>query len=123
MKITERGITMSKIKRESGGLPESKAVKLEELIEYSDGSVVSKTLVQSEKGTVTLFSFDAGQGLSEHSAPFDAIVQVLDGTAEIVIGGEKVVTSAGETVLMPKDIPHSLHAPEPYKMLLTMIRG
>jgi quercetin dioxygenase-like cupin family protein len=115
---------MSKIKRDtSGGLPESKAVKLEELIEYSDGSVVSKTLVQSEKGTVTLFSFDAGQGLSEHSAPFDAIVQVLDGTAEIVIGGEKVVTSAGETVLMPKDIPHSLHAPEPYKMLLTMIRG
>jgi quercetin dioxygenase-like cupin family protein len=115
---------MSKIQRDKNvGMPTSEAVRLADLVQYADGAVVSKTLVQGEKGTVTLFSFDAGQGLSEHSAPFDAMVQVLDGRAEIFIDGEKIDTAAGETVLMPRDIPHSLNAPEPFKMLLTMIRG
>lgn len=116
---------MAQIKKgsDSGGLPPGKAVDLEQMVEYSEGSIVSRALVQSDVGTVTLFAFDKGQGLSEHSAPFDAIVQVLDGTAEVVIGGKPVVTSAGQTVLMPADISHSLNAPERFKMLLVMIRG
>ena len=96
---------------------------LEDLVAYQDGSVVSKTLLKKETGNVTLFAFDKGQGLSEHTAPFDALVQVLDGQAELTIGGGLVKAGAGETVLMPADVPHSLHAPEPFKMLLTMIRG
>lgn len=115
---------MSKIRKDKeSGMPVSEAVALADLVQYADGAIVSKTLVQGEKGTVTLFAFDAGQGLSEHSAPFDAMVQVLDGRAEIIIAGEKIDTAAGETVLMPRDIPHALDAPEPFKMLLTMIRG
>ncbi len=116
---------MTQIKRESdpGGLPPGKAVDLEKMVEYSDGSIVSRALIQSKVGTVTLFAFDKGQGLSEHSAPFDAIVQVLDGTAEVNIGGEPVLTTAGQTVLMPADIPHSINAPKRFKMLLVMIRG
>ena len=74
-------------------------------------------------GTVTLFAFDAGQGLSEHSAPFDAMVHVLDSTAELVIGGESVSAAAGQMVIMPADIPHSLQAPERFKMLRTMLRA
>ncbi len=107
----------------TGGMPPSEALVLEKMVDYSEGSIVSRALVQSKVGTVTLFAFDKGQGLSEHSAPFDAIVQVLDGTAHINIGEETVVTSAGETVLMPADIPHSLDANERFKMLLVMIRG
>ena len=73
-------------------------------------------------GTVTVFAFDEGQGLSEHSTPFDALVQVLEGKAVVTIGGNPIEVGAGESILMPADIPHSLHAPERYKMLLTMIR-
>ena len=107
----------------AGGMPPSEAVVLEKMVDYSEGSIVSRALVQSKVGTVTLFAFDKGQGLSEHSAPFDAMVQVLDGTANINIGDGTVVASAGETVLMPADIPHSLDANERFKMLLVMIRG
>ena len=107
----------------TGELPAAEAVRLDELLEYVSGSVVSRTLIKRPVGTVTLFSFDKGQGLSEHTAPFDAMVQVLDGQAELTIGGELVKAGAGDTVLMPADVPHSLHAPEPFKMLLTMIRG
>jgi quercetin dioxygenase-like cupin family protein len=93
------------------------------LLAYVSGSVVSRTLIKRPVGTVTLFSFDKGQGLSEHTAPFDALVQVLEGQVELTIGGEPVKAGAGETVLMPAEVPHSLHALEPFKMLLTMIRG
>ncbi len=110
------------IQRREGGMPVSMAVDLASLVEYGEGAVVSRTLIQAAVGTVTVFAFDKGQGLSEHSTPFDALVQVLDGSAEITIGGEVVTVSAGESVLMPADIPHALHAPERYKMLLTMIR-
>jgi quercetin dioxygenase-like cupin family protein len=106
-----------------GTLPAAKALRLDEMLAYVPGSVVSRTLIKRPVGTVTLFSFDKGQGLSEHTAPFDALVQVLDGQAELTIGGKLVKAGAGETVLMPADVPHSLHAPEPFKMLLTMIRG
>ena len=107
----------------TAGMPPSEAVILEEMVDYSEGSIVSRALLQSKVGTVTLFAFDKGQGLSEHSAPFDAMVQVLDGTAHINIGDGTVVATAGETVLMPADIPHSLDANERFKMLLVMIRG
>jgi len=103
-------------------MPLGTAVDLGGLVDYGEGAVVSRTLVQAAVGTVTVFAFDKGQGLSEHSTPFDALVQVLDGRAEITIGGEMVSVSAGESLLMPADIPHALHAPERYKMLLTMIR-
>ena len=106
-----------------GSLPAAEAVRLSELLDYVPGSVVSRTLIKRPVGTVTLFSFDKGQGLSEHTAPFDALVQVLDGQAELTIGGGVEKAGAGETVLMPADDPHTLHAPEPFKMLLTMIRG
>ncbi len=106
-----------------GSLPPAEAIRLEEVLTYVPGSVVSRTLIKRPVGTVTLFSFDEGQGLSEHTAPFDALVQVLEGQAELTIGGNPVTAGAGETVLMPANVPHSLHAPRPFKMLLTMIRG
>ena len=100
----------------------SKAIDLKEFIKYSKASVVSKTLVDKGTGTLTLFSFAKGQGLSEHTAPYDAVVQVLDGQAELVIGGKPVKTLPGELVIMPANIPHSLRAVTKFKMLLTMIR-
>ena len=110
-------------KENTKGMTVSESVRLEELVDYGIGAVVSRTLVQADTGTVTLFAFDKGQGLSEHSAPFDALVQVLEGNAEITIGGEMITVTAGQALLMPADIPHALHAPERYKMLLTMIKG
>lgn len=98
-------------------------VDLKNHISYAEGSVVSKTLVNKKTGTLTLFAFDAGQGLSEHTAPFDAVVQILDGQAEITIGGRKVSTQTGELIIMPANIPHALDASQKFKMLLTMIRA
>ena len=92
-------------------------------IDYQEGSVVSKTLLQQPTGTVTLFAFAEGQGLSEHSAPFDAMVVVLDGKAEIIIAGTPNVVSAGEMIIMPANEPHALQALEKYKMLLIMIKS
>jgi len=107
----------------SGGLPQAEPVRLGELVEYAPGAVVSRTVIKRPVGTVTLFSFDAGQGLSEHTAPFDALVQILDGRAELTIGGKVVQAEGGQTVLMPAHVPHSLHAADRFKMLLVMIRG
>jgi quercetin dioxygenase-like cupin family protein len=92
------------------------------LLDYQEGSVVSRTLVKKTTGTITLFAFDQGEGLSEHSTPHDAVVEVLDGTVEITIGGEPHRVSAGEGLLLPASIPHALSAITPFKMLLTMIR-
>jgi len=92
-------------------------------VDYADGSVVSKTLLKKNTGNITLFSFAAGQGLSEHTAPFDAVVQILDGRAEITIGGKPHEVKSGEMLIMPANIPHALHAAERFKMLLVMIRG
>ena len=106
----------------AGGLPAAEPVALAELVGYQQGSIVSRTLAKRSGGTVTLFAFDEGQALSEHTAPFDAIVQVLEGEVELVIGGRSVLARAGQTVLMPADVPHAVNAPGRFKMLLIMIR-
>ena len=103
--------------------PVAVPIDMKEDIAYAIGSVVSKTLLKKSTGNITLFSFDAGQGLSEHTAPFDATVCILDGEAEISIGGEPKTVKAGEMIIMPADIPHALHAHQQFKMLLIMIRG
>ncbi|NVN89713.1 MAG: cupin domain-containing protein [Desulfuromonadales bacterium] len=100
-----------------------KALSLQDLVAYQDGSVVSKTLIDKKIGTVTLFSFDSGQGLSEHTAPYDAMVQVVDGEAEVTIDGEIQVVTAGQMIIMPANHPHALKAVKPFKMLLVMIRA
>lgn len=92
-------------------------------IEYQEGSVVSKTLVQRANGTITMFAFDEGQGLSEHSAPFDAMVVVLDGKTEVTIAGTPNVVGAGEFIIMPAHEPHALRALDKFKMLLIMIKS
>ncbi len=105
------------------GFPPAKPVRLGEDLTYVPGSIVSQTLARAKGGSLTLFAFDAGQELSEHTAPFDAFVQVLDGSVELTIGGEQVVAQQGETVLMPAGIPHAVKARERFKMLLSMVRG
>ena len=107
---------------EQTGLPPAEPVELANLVAYQEGGVVSRTLVKKNGGTVTVFAFDKGQALSEHTAPFDAIVQVLDGDVELVIGGKKVPAKAGQTVLMPAGIPHAVNAITKFKMLLIMVR-
>jgi len=108
---------------EDRNIPAAAALDLAALVEYADGSIVSRTLTESKAGTLTLFAFDAGESLSEHSAPFDAIVQVLDGQAEITLGGKPVTPKAGQIVVMPANVPHALRAEKPFKMLLTMFRA
>jgi quercetin dioxygenase-like cupin family protein len=103
--------------------PKAAAVRIADHISYQAGAVVSKTILQKPTGTVTLFAFDAGQKLSEHTAPFDAIAEVLDGEAELVIGGEVVTVSAGFLAIMPSNVPHAVNAVKRFKMLLTMIRS
>ncbi len=93
------------------------------LVEYGANAIVSRTLVENDATTVTIFAFDTDEGLSEHTAPFDALVQVVDGKGEFTIGGELCRLSAGQIVLMPADIPHAVRAPERFKMLLTMLRA
>jgi quercetin dioxygenase-like cupin family protein len=102
--------------------PAAEAKSLATLADYGEGAVVSRTLRKSAAGTLTIFAFDAGQELSEHSAPFDAYVQVLEGTGVFIIGGKEVEANAGQLVLMPADIPHAVQARQRFKMLLTMIR-
>ena len=99
------------------------AFNMNEQISYQSGSVVSKTLIDKKIGTLTLFAFEAGQGLSEHTAPFDAVVQIIDGTAAITIDGTVHQVQAGEMIIMPANLPHSLKAEVPFKMLLVMIRA
>jgi quercetin dioxygenase-like cupin family protein len=100
-----------------------KVLKVEDLIEYQEGSVVSREIIRKDTGTVTIFAFDKGEGLSEHTAPFDAMVQIIDGKAEITISGKKNVLEKGEMIIMPANEPHALKALEKYKMVLTMIRS
>ena len=100
----------------------AKGQSLNELIDYSDDSVVSKTILNKPAGTLTLFAFDKGQGLSEHQAPYDAVVQVVDGVGTITIDGKDNAVSTGELIIMPGNVPHSVTANEKFKMLLTMVR-
>jgi quercetin dioxygenase-like cupin family protein len=98
-------------------------LKLAELVEYQEGSVVSRTIIDQKTGTLTLFAFSQGQGLSEHTAPFDALVHLLDGEAEITISGNSYLLKTGETIIMPANKPHALKAIKDFKMLLVMIRS
>lgn len=91
-------------------------------VEYSDNGVISKKVIQKPTGNITLFSFDQGQELSEHSAPFDALVQVVDGEAQIIIAGKPFDLQSGESIIMPANIPHAVKATKAFKMLLTMIK-
>ena len=101
----------------------AKSFNTNDLIDYQEKSVVSREIIKKGTGTVTIFAFDKGEGLSEHTAPFDAMVQVIDGTAEIVISGNKNVLQKGEMIIMPGNVPHALNAIERFKMVLTMIRS
>lgn len=94
-----------------------------ELVNYQDGAVVSRTLINQKTGTVTLFAFDAGQELSEHTAPYDALAQVLDGETEIAIAGQPHHLKAGDAIIMPANDPHAVKAVTKFKMMLTMIRS
>ena len=101
----------------------AQVIKPAALADYQEDSIVSRVLLKQEKGSVTFFAFDQGQELSEHTAPFDALVQVLEGRAEVIIAGHSHQLQAGEMIIMPADQPHALKATESFKMLLTMIRG
>ncbi|MBP7738950.1 MAG: cupin domain-containing protein [Spirochaetes bacterium] len=96
---------------------------LDGLVAYQDGSVVSRTVINNPSGTVTLFAFDSGQSLSEHTAPFDALVHILDGKAEITISGKPHLLTKGEMIIMPANQPHGLKALDKFKMMLVMIKG
>jgi quercetin dioxygenase-like cupin family protein len=102
---------------------EAKAHNLIDLLDYQEGSVVSRTLIQKDSGTVTLFAFDQGQGLSEHTTPFDAMVYVFDGKTEVIISGNSSILEKGDMIIMPADKPHALEAVEKFKMMLIMIRS
>ena len=97
--------------------------KLVDLVSYQDGSIVSKEIIKNDKGTVTLFAFDKGQGLSEHIAPFDALVYNFDGKADVIIEGKPHLLGAGEIIIMPANKPHALKAIERFKMLLVMVKA
>lgn len=93
------------------------------MVDYAEGSVVSRIIVKSSAGNVTLFAFDEGQNLSEHTTPYDALVQVLDGEVDLTIGGELITAKCGEIVIMPAGVPHAVAARRRFKMLLTMLKG
>ena len=101
----------------------TQVTRLVDLADYQEGSIVSRTIIDKKTGTVTFFAFDKGQGLSEHTAPFDALVYLLDGEAEIVISGKPFRLKAGEMLIMPANDPHALKAIKRFKMILTMIRS
>jgi quercetin dioxygenase-like cupin family protein len=92
-------------------------------VEYADGAIVSKTVLKRETGNISLFAFGKGEALSEHTAPFDALLQAVDGKGEIVIGGKSFMLDSGQSIIMPANIPHSVRAVEKFKMVLTMIKS
>ena len=104
-------------------MKKGKKFSFNESIAYADKAVVSKLILKNEMGNISLFAFDKGEGLSEHTAPFDAVVYLVDGTAEIIIDGNSNMLDAGETIVMPANIPHALKAVEQFKMVLTMIKS
>jgi quercetin dioxygenase-like cupin family protein len=114
------GITVAK-QTGKAKLPPGEVGTLAGMVNYSEKSVVSRTLVENKAGTVTLFAFDAGEGLSEHTAPFDALVEVLDGVGVFTVGGKARKVNAGQVLLMPAHVPHAVKANKRFKMLLTML--
>jgi quercetin dioxygenase-like cupin family protein len=103
--------------------PASQVLPIADLISYQEGAVVSRQIVKADAGNVTLFAFDLGQELSEHTAPFDALVHVLEGEVQISISGKPFTLKSGEAIVMPANEPHAVKALKPFKMLLTMIRA
>ena len=122
---SEEEINMSNEKHKATVLQAclGKGQTLADMVEYAENSIVSKTILDKPAGTITLFAFDRGQKLSEHTAPFDAVVQIVDGAARLTIGGEDVNVPAGQIIIMPGNVPHAVAADEKFKMLLTMIRA
>jgi len=103
--------------------PKTEILALSEMVSYQTGSVVSRQITKADAGNVTLFAFDEGQELSEHTAPFDALVHVVEGKAEIIISGKSFFLKSGDAIIMPANDPHAVKAPSQFKMLLTMIRA
>ncbi len=114
---------MSSTAATSSEIAGAQSLPLPGLVNYQDGSVVSRVILKREKGNVTIFAFDEGQGLSEHTSPFDALVQAVEGAAEVMIAGKPIAVKAGEVVLLPAGQPHAVKAGTRFKMLLTMIRS
>ena len=100
-----------------------KAIKLADLVDYQEGSIVSRTIIDKKTGTITLFAFDKEQGLSQHTAPFDALIYLLEGEAEITITGKPYHLKEGEMIIMPANEPHAVKATQKFKMILSMIRS
>ncbi len=109
--------------QEQGSVKVAEVKQLADLLQYQDSSIVSRVLLKNKGGTVTLFAFDEGEGLSEHTAPFDALVFVIDGEADIEIAGESYRVRQGETITLPANRPHAVRAASKFKMLLIMIRA
>jgi quercetin dioxygenase-like cupin family protein len=114
---------MKKTTNAMSRFPVAQSIRLVDLANYQTGAIVSREILRKKTGTVTLFAFDAGQGLSEHTAPFDALVQVLDGEARITIAGKRHRVRTGESILMPAKVPHALKADSRFMMMLTLLRA
>ena len=105
------------------GFETAKTFDFSDSVEYSEGAIVSKMVLKKETGNISLFAFDKGEGLSEHTAPFDALVQIVDGKAEVIIDGHSHILDSGSSIIMPASIPHALKAVEKFKMILTMMKS
>jgi quercetin dioxygenase-like cupin family protein len=108
---------------ESNEFEKAKVFSFNESVDYSDGGIVSKTVLKKQTGNISLFSFAEGEALSEHTAPFDAMITVVDGRGEVIIGGESFILTSGQTIIMPANITHAVNAVEKFKMVLTMIKS
>jgi len=108
---------------ETNEFEKSKIFTFSESIEYSDGGIVSKTVLKKQTGNISLFSFAQGEALSEHTAPFDAMITVVDGKGEVIIGGKSFILESGQNIIMPANITHAVNAVEKFKMVLTMIKS
>ncbi|MBN2419250.1 MAG: cupin domain-containing protein [Deltaproteobacteria bacterium] len=118
----EKSVSSANSGKEASKLKPGEAIDIAGLVSYGEGSIVSRTLVNNSAGTITLFAFDQGQGLSEHTAPFDALVHVVEGESEVIIDGKTNRVCEGQIIMMPANIPHALNAVRPFKMILTMVR-
>jgi len=107
----------------SNEFEKSKIFSFKESVDYAEGAIVSKTVLKKESGNISLFAFAKGEALSEHTAPFDAMIQVVDGKGKITIGGKPFILESGQTIIMPANIPHAVKAVEKFKMVLTMIKS
>jgi quercetin dioxygenase-like cupin family protein len=108
---------------ESNEFEKAKVFSFNDSVEYASGGILSKTVLKKETGNISLFSFAKGEALSEHTAPFDAMIQVVDGKGEVIIGGKSFFLETGQTIIMPANIPHAVKAVERFKMVLTMIKS